>query len=89
VDAQPPRCREEGARARDRLWRVLGWLDEDRQLCVGGTSSLLYIPTITLLTALFRPPGTPTFSSSWLYQTARSLFPRTTTEEEEATPTPI
>ena len=55
MDAQPPRCRQEGARARDRMRRVLGWLDEDRQLRVGPYVLFPSIFSFTLLTTLFRP----------------------------------
>jgi len=44
VDAQPPRRRQEGARARDGLRCVLGWLDEDCQLRVGALPIFLGCP---------------------------------------------
>jgi hypothetical protein len=87
VDAQPTRCRQERARARDGRWRVLGWLDEDRQLRVGGTFSISISP-LTLLTTLCRPfpPPPPPRHSRLLVPYLLSPFLRTTMEERKPHP---
>ena len=72
---------------RHGMRRVLGWPDEDRQLCLGGTSSLLSplsLSSILVLTTLFRPaPLLHTALPCFFFPVGR------TTEDEEATPTPV
>ena len=59
MEAQSPRCCQEGARARDRRRRVLGWLDEDGQLRLGRTSSFFTSSPSSCSQRCLGPPPPP------------------------------